>query len=46
MFPKINDRYQNFNDPGNTSKISFLFNSVDPFVCKTIAAYIYDLLLT
>ena len=39
---EINDRYQNLNDLDNTSKILFLFNSVDPFVCRTIAAYIYD----
>ena len=41
-FAEINVRYQNLNDLDNTSKILFLFNSVDPFVCRTIAAYIYD----
>ena len=42
---EINVRYQNFNDLDNISKILFLFNSVDPFVCRTIAAYIYDSML-
>ena len=45
FFTEINIRYQNFNDLDNNSKILFLFNSVDPFVCRTIAAYIYDLML-
>ena len=45
FFTEINIRYQNFNDLDNNSKILFLFNSVDPFVCRTIAAYIYDSML-
>ena len=42
FFNKINVRYQYFNDLDNNSKILFLFNNVDPFVCRTIAAYICD----
>ena len=45
FFNKINVRYQYFNDLDNNSKILFLFNNVDPFVCRTIAAYIYDSML-
>ena len=44
-FDEINDKYQNFNDLYNISKILFLFNSVDPFICRTIAACIYDSML-
>ena len=44
-FDEINDKYRNFNDLDNISKIMFLFNNVDPFVCRTIAAYIYDSML-
>ena len=44
-FDEINDKYRNFTDLDNISKIMFLFNNVDPFVCRTIAAYIYDSML-
>lgn len=44
-FNEINDKYQNFNNLDNNSKILFLFNSADPFVCRTTAAYIYNSML-
>ena len=44
-FAEINDRYHNFNDLDDISKLSFLFNSVDRFICRTTAAYINDSML-
>ena len=44
-FNEINDKYQNFNNLDTNSKILFLFNSADPFVCRTTAAYIYNSML-
>ena len=46
FFDEINDlKYRNFNDLDKISKIMVFFNNVDPFVCRTIAAYIYDSML-
>ena len=36
---KIASRYPCFDTFDNNSKISFLFNNVDPFICRLISAF-------
>ena len=33
-----------FNDLDVKSKILFLFNNIDPFICKSFAAYIFEIM--
>ena len=33
-----------FNDLDVRSKILFLFNNIDPFICKSVAAYIFEIM--
>ena len=33
-----------FNDLDVKSKILFLFNNIDPFICKSVAAYIFAIM--
>ena len=39
IFLEIHEKYSHFNSLDNTSKILFLFNSVDPFICRSTAAF-------
>ena len=34
--------YKFFNDLDVESKILFLFNNIDPFICKSLAAFIFE----
>jgi len=42
IFQEINEKYNHFNSLDNTSKILFLFNNVDPFVCRSTAAFVFE----
>ena len=37
-FKEISDRYPVFDTFNNMTKIVFLFNNVDPFICRSVAA--------
>ena len=39
-FKEITDRYPVFDTFNNMTKIVFLFNNVDPFICRSVAAYV------
>ena len=39
-FKEITDRYPAFDKFNNMTKIIFLFNNVDPFICRSVAAYV------
>ena len=39
-FDEIINKYNFFNDLDVKSKILFLFNNIDPFICKSVAAFI------
>ena len=41
FFDEIINKYNFFNDLDEKSKILFLFNNIDPFICKSVAAFIY-----
>ena len=40
FFDEIIEKYNFFNDLDGKSKLLFLFNNIDPFICKSVAAYI------
>ena len=42
FFSEISDRYTLFKDLDVTSKLLFLFNSIDPSVCRSIAAFVFE----
>ena len=42
LYNDMNSRYQNFRRMNTTEKVIFLFNNVDPFVCKKIAWFIIE----
>ena len=42
IFLDIHEKYSHFNSLDNTSKILFLFNSVDPFICRSTAAFVFE----
>ena len=42
IFLEIHEKYSHFNSLDNTSKILFLFNSVDPFICRSTAAFVFE----
>ena len=42
LYNDMNSRYQNFRKMNTTEKVLFLFNNVDPFVCKKIAWFIFE----
>ena len=42
IFLEIHEKYSHFNSLVNTSKILFLFNSVDPFICRSTAAFVFE----
>ena len=37
---EITDRYPVFDTFNNMVKIIFLFNNVEPFICRSVAAYV------
>ena len=37
-------KYYFFNDLDVKSKILFLFNNIDPFICKPVAAFIFEIM--
>ena len=45
FFNELNEKYKHFIQLDNTRKIMFLFNNIDPIVCRTTAAFIYDITL-
>ena len=44
FFNKITEKYIFFKGLDERSKILFLFNNIDPFACKTIAAFIFEIM--
>ena len=44
FFDEIITKYMFFNDLDVESKILFLFNNIDPFICKSLAAVIFETL--
>ena len=41
FFADVNERYPIFNDLDKNLKIIFLFNNIDPFICRRTAAYVH-----
>ena len=41
FFAGVNERYPIFNDLDKNLKIIFLFNNIDPFICRRRAAYVH-----
>ena len=46
FFDEIIKKYNFFNDLDVKSKIWFLFNNIDPFICKTVAASFFEIMNT
>ena len=44
MFDEITRKYQFFEELDINSKILFLFNSIDPFNCRSVAALVYEIM--
>ena len=44
FFDEIITKYNFFNDLDVKSKLLFLFNNVDPFICKSVAAFIFEII--
>ena len=44
FFDEIITKYNFFNDLDVKSKILFLFNNIDPFICKSVAAFIFEIM--
>ena len=44
FFDEIINKYNFFNNLDVKSKILFLFNSIDPFIRKSVAAFIFDIM--
>ena len=42
LFNELTEKYIFFKDLDINSKILFLFNSIDPVICRSIAAFVYD----
>ena len=42
FFDEIITKYILFNDLDVESKILFLFNNIDPFICKSVIAFIFE----
>ena len=42
FFADVSERYPIFNDFDKNLKIIFLFNNVDPFICRLTAAYVHS----
>ena len=41
FFDEITGKYKFFKDLSINSKILFLFNSIDPFICRSVAAFLF-----
>ena len=44
FFDEIITKYDFFNDLDVKSKRLFLFNNIDPFICKSVAAFIFEIM--
>ena len=44
FFHEIINKYNFLNDLDVKSKILFLFNSIDPFICKSVASFIFEIM--
>ena len=44
FFDEIITKYNFFNDLDVKSKLLFLFNNIDPFICKSVAAFIFEII--
>ena len=45
FFDDVTQKYNSFKDLlDDNSKILFLFNSIDPFICRSVAAFIFDII--
>ena len=44
FFDEIITKYNFFNDLDVKSKSLFLFNNIDPFICKSVAAFIFEII--
>ena len=42
LYNNIESKYQNFTNMNTMDAVLFLFNNVDPFVCKNVAYFIYE----
>ena len=42
FFNDITDRYSLVNELDINAKVLFLFNSIDPFVCRSTAAFVFQ----
>ena len=45
FFNDIADKYSLFNELDINAKVLFLFNSIDPFVCRLTAAFVFQAML-
>ena len=41
---EIIKKYNSFTDLDVKSNILFLFNNIDPFICKSVAAFIFEIM--
>ena len=44
FFDDVIQKYNSFKDLDVYSKILFLFNSIDPIICRSVAAFIFDIM--
>ena len=44
FFEEITEKYKFFVGLSIDSKILFLFNSIDPFICRLVAAFFLDII--
>ena len=44
FFDEIIKKYNFINDVDVKSRIVFLFNNIDPFICKSVAAFIFEIM--
>ena len=42
LYNDIESKYQNFRRMNVTVRVLFLFNNVDPFICKKMAFFIFE----
>ena len=44
VFDEISEKYQFFKVLDLNSKILFLFNSIDPFICRSVASFVFHIM--
>ena len=44
FWDQIIKKYNSFTDLDVKSNILFLFNNIDPFICKSVAAFIFEIM--